>query len=82
MNSMVIYFKNGRRFNVKKTSYIIAFITLCLFFIMLTNFEKTSFIQFDKAMSDALFGNGLITGFHILGETTAIATIVECFLFY
>ncbi len=78
---MVICFENGRRFNVKKVSYIIALFTLCLFLLMLANFEKTSFVQFDKAMSDTLFGNDLITSFHILGETTAIATIALILLF-
>ncbi|MFC7685967.1 phosphatase PAP2 family protein [Ureibacillus sp. GCM10028918] len=66
---------------MKKTSYILAIITFCLFLIMLINFEKTSFVNFDKAISDVLFGNDLITAFHILGETTTIVTIALILLF-
>ena len=66
---------------MKKASYILAFICLGLFFILLINFEKTSLVQFDKAMSDVLFGNGLITAFHLLGETTAIVIIALILLF-
>lgn len=57
---------------MKKASYILAIITFCLFFIILINFEKPSFVQFDKEMTDALSGNDLMTAFHYLGETTAI----------
>ena len=72
---MIICSKNERGITVKKTSYIIATITLCLFLLMLINFEKASIVQFDTAMSDILFGNDLIIAFHVLGETTAIAAI-------
>ena len=70
---------------MKKASYIIAIITLGFFLLLLINFEKTSFVQFDKAMSDVLFGNGLIVGFHVLGETTFIASmalILLCVLWF
>ncbi|MDN4495216.1 phosphatase PAP2 family protein [Ureibacillus aquaedulcis] len=66
---------------MKKAMYILAIVTFCLFLIMLINYEKKPFVDFDKAMSDLLFGNDLIGAFHILGETTAIVFIALILLF-
>lgn len=60
---------------MKKASYFLAIITLCLFFIMLINFEKPPFVKIDKEISDALLGNEWIIAFHILGDTKAIIGI-------
>ena len=60
---------------VKKASYFIAIFTLFLFLLLLINFENKPFIQFDKAISDVLFGNDLVIGFHVIGETSVIATV-------
>ncbi|MDI7744271.1 phosphatase PAP2 family protein [Lysinibacillus fusiformis] len=60
---------------MKKASSILAILTFCLFFIMLINFEKPSFVTFDKEMSDVLFGNDFMIAFHYLGETKAIIGI-------
>ena len=66
---------------MKIVSYILALITFCLFGIMLVSYEKPSFVKFDAAMSDALFGNDLIIAFHYFGETTAIIVVALILLF-
>lgn len=66
---------------MKRALHILAIITFCIFIILLINFEKTFFVQFDKTMSDLLFENDFITSFHILGETAVIVTVALILLF-
>lgn len=81
MNNVVIYSKIDRGIGLKKASYILAIITFCLFFLILINFEKASFVTFDKEISDAFFGNDWVIAFHFLGDTTAIIGIALLLLF-
>lgn len=60
---------------MKMRSYLFALITLILFGILLGNFNKKQFVQFDEKMADLLGGNAFITFFHYFGETVVIVTV-------
>ncbi|SOC18401.1 undecaprenyl-diphosphatase [Ureibacillus xyleni] len=60
---------------MKKISYILAFISLCIFIIISTNFKKPLFLKLDEAISDLFYGNKMIIAFHYLGSTSLIVAV-------
>lgn len=59
---------------MKKVSYILAFISLCIFIIIFTSFEKPMFVKMDQSVTDFFYGNKFISAFHYIGNTKVIVT--------
>lgn len=60
---------------MRKVFYLLAVMTLCIFCLILMNYETPFFVKFDKEMSDLFYGNEFIIAFHYIGETKIIIVI-------
>ncbi|RUL53625.1 MULTISPECIES: phosphatase PAP2 family protein [Lysinibacillus] len=60
---------------MKKLTSILAIITLFTFFIVLMNYEKSFFVNFDEQMKELFFGNSIIVAFHYIGNTPVIIAV-------